>query len=73
MDSSNPNSVFNSESPSQIRAFKLKSLSTDIFDIVIVGGGINGAAIARDASMRGSLFVFIIILFLFLFLFLFRS
>ena len=25
---------------------------TDIFDILIIGGGINGAGIARDASGR---------------------
>ena len=27
-------------------------LSADTFDVVIIGGGINGAAIARDAAMR---------------------
>ena len=26
---------------------------TDIYDIFIIGGGINGAGIARDASGRG--------------------
>ena len=26
---------------------------TDMFDIFIIGGGINGAGIARDASGRG--------------------
>jgi glycerol-3-phosphate dehydrogenase len=26
----------------------------DVFDLLIVGGGINGAAIARDAAMRGA-------------------
>src|SRR5687768_14549202 len=26
----------------------------DTFDLLIVGGGINGAAIARDAAMRGA-------------------
>lgn len=28
-------------------------LHDEFFDLVIVGGGINGAAVARDASMRG--------------------
>jgi len=31
----------------------LARLSTDRFDVAIIGGGINGAAIARDAAMRG--------------------
>ena len=26
---------------------------TDEYDLIIIGGGINGAAICRDASMRG--------------------
>ncbi len=28
-------------------------LNTQTFDVVIIGGGINGAAIARDAALRG--------------------
>jgi glycerol-3-phosphate dehydrogenase len=28
-------------------------LAADTFDVLVVGGGINGAAIARDAAMRG--------------------
>src|SRR5258705_13556275 len=27
--------------------------STDLFDLLIIGGGINGAGIARDAAGRG--------------------
>lgn len=29
------------------------SISTSTFDLIVIGGGINGVAIARDASMRG--------------------
>jgi len=36
---------------SRTRAFA--ALGTDSFDVVVVGGGINGAAIARDAALRG--------------------
>lgn len=35
------------------RAAQLDRLSTETFDLAIIGGGINGAAIARDAAMRG--------------------
>ena len=28
-------------------------LTTETFDVVIIGGGINGAAVARDAALRG--------------------
>ena len=28
-------------------------LSRDLFDVLIIGGGINGAGIARDAALRG--------------------
>ena len=31
----------------------LAALATDPFDCLVVGGGINGAGIARDAAMRG--------------------
>lgn len=30
-----------------------KKLDQEIFDLVIIGGGINGAGVARDASLRG--------------------
>ncbi|MBE3602262.1 glycerol-3-phosphate dehydrogenase/oxidase [bacterium] len=35
------------------RAAQLDRLSRETFDLAIIGGGINGAAIARDAAMRG--------------------
>ena len=35
------------------RSHQLARLRSDIFDVAIVGAGINGAAIARDAAMRG--------------------
>lgn len=31
----------------------IKQLQSDVFDLVIIGGGINGAGIARDAASRG--------------------
>jgi glycerol-3-phosphate dehydrogenase len=40
------------ESPSW-RATALARLSEEIFDVLVVGGGATGAAIARDASLRG--------------------
>ncbi len=35
------------------RAENLKSLSEENFDLCIIGGGINGAGVARDAASRG--------------------
>lgn len=35
------------------RRENLKKLAQEEFDIVVIGGGINGAGIARDASSRG--------------------
>ena len=35
------------------RARQLERLRTESFHLAIIGGGINGAAIARDAAMRG--------------------
>lgn len=35
------------------RTSQIKKLSTETFDIVIIGGGITGAGIALDASARG--------------------
>src|SRR5881628_429833 len=35
------------------RARQLESLSTRVFDALIIGGGITGAGIVRDAAMRG--------------------
>jgi glycerol-3-phosphate dehydrogenase len=31
----------------------LQRLQTEVFDLIVVGGGITGAGIARDASLRG--------------------
>ncbi len=28
-------------------------LGEDVFDVVVIGGGINGAGVARDAVLRG--------------------
>jgi hypothetical protein len=35
------------------RAIRLAELSTRTFDVLVIGGGITGAGIARDAAMRG--------------------
>src|ERR1700761_1334581 len=35
------------------RADQLARLNVKTFDLAIIGGGINGAAIARDAALRG--------------------
>ena len=35
------------------RGRNLERLKSEEFDIIIIGGGITGAGIARDASMRG--------------------
>lgn len=35
------------------RAHHLNELSTRVFDLLVVGGGITGAGIARDAAVRG--------------------
>lgn len=35
------------------RATQLNELSTRVFDLLVVGGGITGAGIARDAALRG--------------------
>src|SRR5688572_10895420 len=39
--------------PPQTRARAFDTLARGAFDVVVIGGGINGAAIARDAAMRG--------------------
>jgi glycerol-3-phosphate dehydrogenase len=35
------------------RAEQFERLNAETFDVAIIGGGINGAAIARDAALRG--------------------
>ena len=35
------------------RATQLARLATEPFDVLIIGGGINGAGIARDSALRG--------------------
>ncbi len=39
--------------PSPTREAILRRLATEVFDLLVVGGGITGCAIARDAVMRG--------------------
>jgi glycerol-3-phosphate dehydrogenase len=40
------------ETPSD-RAAEIARLGSQVFDLAVIGGGINGAAIARDAALRG--------------------
>jgi len=35
------------------RSAALVRLGAETFDLLVIGGGINGAGIARDAAMRG--------------------
>src|SRR5579863_10698192 len=37
----------------RVRDEQIARLKSETFDIAVIGGGINGAAIARDAAMRG--------------------
>ncbi|MFZ5440115.1 MAG: glycerol-3-phosphate dehydrogenase/oxidase [Myxococcota bacterium] len=41
------------DTPNSKRAATLKRLAEETFDLVVVGGGITGAGIARDAALRG--------------------
>ncbi len=43
----------NGEFSAKTRLANLQQLRQDVYDILIVGGGITGAGIARDAAMRG--------------------
>src|SRR6266446_2590859 len=36
-----------------VRDEQIAQLKSETFDIAVIGGGINGAAVARDAAMRG--------------------
>jgi glycerol-3-phosphate dehydrogenase len=42
-----------SDSPPALRAGLLTALAGQTFDLVVIGGGITGAGIARDAALRG--------------------
>ncbi|MDE3090149.1 MAG: glycerol-3-phosphate dehydrogenase/oxidase [Chloroflexota bacterium] len=46
-------SQINGEFSAKTRHANLQSLKQGMYDILIVGGGITGAGIARDAAMRG--------------------
>src|SRR5213080_4911733 len=35
------------------RTIAMRDISAETFDLIIIGAGINGAGIARDAAMRG--------------------
>ena len=37
----------------QERAATLRALSSETFDLLVIGGGVTGAGIARDAALRG--------------------
>ncbi|MGD0074684.1 MAG: glycerol-3-phosphate dehydrogenase/oxidase [Candidatus Binataceae bacterium] len=39
--------------PAPVRDDQISRFATATFDVAIIGGGINGAAVARDAAMRG--------------------
>lgn len=41
------------ESPADIRRRQLDALGREEFDLLVVGGGITGCGIARDAALRG--------------------
>src|SRR3954449_10499420 len=42
-----------SEFSSRSRAESIHRFGTEVFDILVIGGGISGASVARDAVSRG--------------------
>jgi glycerol-3-phosphate dehydrogenase len=40
-------------SPAELRRAALRSLEEGVLDVLVIGGGIVGAGVARDAAMRG--------------------
>src|SRR5688572_20427327 len=42
-----------SDTPSNQRASTIDALTGDVLDVLVIGGGIVGAGLARDAAMRG--------------------
>src|SRR5215475_11291250 len=40
-------------SPAERRARQFEALSNTMFDLLVIGGGITGCGIARDAALRG--------------------
>src|ERR1700720_2012708 len=48
-----PSEVNRSAANEISRLQQVERLRAESFDIAVIGGGINGAAIARDAAMRG--------------------
>ncbi|MGE5141625.1 MAG: glycerol-3-phosphate dehydrogenase/oxidase [Rudaea sp.] len=50
---SRPINPLRTEFSQRTRAYNLARLRAELFDILVIGGGIGGAAIARDAVLRG--------------------
>src|SRR5262249_1687067 len=40
-------------SPTQERAARIEEMRAEHYDLVVIGGGVTGAGIARDAALRG--------------------
>ncbi|MEP6729448.1 MAG: glycerol-3-phosphate dehydrogenase/oxidase [bacterium] len=41
------------DATSSSRAASMRALASEAFDVLVIGGGISGAGVARDAAMRG--------------------